>query len=170
MLSDMSDDTPITLPTDNLWKRIAIAATACVLFVVLASSFTPDATRADQPHTTNPGDTPTEMPIRPGDMPNRTGETTPSPQVPERAIGDVAANDSDILGTIEGRRYCVQIHASVAEPLYSVIENATGQEVASMMTASELRASFPELRDVQRALPDPSTNRTQLMLVDPNDI
>jgi len=162
----MSDHTPNVIMADNLWKRIAIAATACVLFVVLASSFTPDTTKADRPKA-NPNDTPIEMAIPP--TPINAAPASDRTPAPEQAIGDVARSDSDIIGTIEGTRYSVTIHAAMQEPLYSVYDRKDGVEVASMLSADEVRASFPELRNVERALPT-QTERTQLMYVDPNDI
>ncbi len=157
---------PNVMMSDNLWKRIAIAATACVLFVVLASSFTPNTTTADRPRA-SPGDTPIEMAIPP--TPVNAAPASERTSAPEQAIGDVARADADIIGTIEGKRYSVTIHAASEEPLYSVYDRRAGLEVASMLNADEVRASFPDLRDVQRALPT-QTDRTQLMYVNPNDV
>ena len=97
-------------------ERIVAGLSLCLGFLFMASVFAPDFSHARE-----------EM----------------LPPVPRPV--DRAAPPPTSLGTIEDDAFFVEIIATVEGPRYSVIRREDQVEIATMLTAEELTATFPEL-------------------------
>ena len=100
-------------------ERLAAGVTLAVAFLLMASVFAPDRTRAEEE--------------QPADGLGQALSTDPH-------AGLTA------LGNIEGDRYTVRIFAAEPEPLYSIYSAVDGKELAVLLTSEQVARRFPDLR------------------------
>lgn len=131
-------------------RRLLVAAGLTVAFIGMASVFSPDQSRAGS-----------------GATPRSDVATPASRAAHSNSRSNQGAAKTKSLGIFEGRAYTVEAFAGPDGPRYTVIDNSTGDELASGLTADEVRRRFPEVK-VPGVRDSVDTDAgMQLMLVDP---
>ena len=138
------------LHTPQILKRILVTLTLGLAFIVMASIFTPDRSRASgeggAPRTSRGHD-------------RRSG-----------ANGSTDAHAGlNSLGMIETGRYAIEIFATDSGPRYTITALDSGDELGTLLTTEQVQMLLPDV-DIKSL--DFSANKSdsqQLMLADPKD-
>jgi hypothetical protein len=112
-------------PQPQIFKRIALTLGLGVAFIVMASVFSPDRTRASD-------DT-----AAPRELRNR---------INRRADDSVNAHQGlRSLGEIESGKYAISIYATDQGPRYTITEIDSGDEIGTLLTPAQIEQLLPEL-------------------------
>ncbi|TVQ33860.1 MAG: hypothetical protein EA376_01080 [Phycisphaeraceae bacterium] len=137
--------------------RILVALVVASAFLYTASVIDPGPTAADD--MAGPGPAP-----RPGYGPGPGNLDTYTPGAPGAPDSDDARRGGRAsLGTLEGSRYILQIHATTEGPRYTVTD-ITGAVLAEDLSADEVDSKFPEI-DIEGMILPPFAPGSQLMMV-----
>lgn len=130
-------------PRAFLVQRLATFAALAVAFLIMASVFVPDRTRAEGNGSLS-------------------GEALgPSTDPHDGLIS---------LGTLETGRYMITIYASARSPLYS-IRDRDGGELGALLTPEQVEARFPDLpiRKLEFSAETEASRPLLIMRADPAD-
>lgn len=152
--------TRLQMPADNsrmgqpqqqtqILKRIAITVGLGIAFIMMASIFTPDRSRASD------------------DLPRNR---TPRARAAERADAAPSADAHEglnSLGVFETGRYAIAIYSTDLGPRYTIIARDSGEELGTLLTSEQVQQLLPEI-DLN-AIDFSATSDTQqtLMLAEP---
>ena len=153
---------PITVPSKSPARGLVRRIIACIVlgfaFVVMASVFSPDRTKA-------------------GDVPRPSGDSgsRKTRAVAPRSI-DIDSDSTDpheglrSLGTLESRGYTIQIYATAVGPRYSIYEISTGRELGALLTVQQVNQLIPdlELPAADFSAPTDPDGSGVLMMTDPD--
>lgn len=132
-------------PPPEIFKRIAVTLGLGVAFIVMASIFSPDRSRA--------------------------ADGVLSPRESRKADDRGSTNAHEglrSLGEIESGRYTIAIYSTDAGPRYTIITRDSGKEIGTLLTASQVEQLLPEvdLKAMDFSSP-PADGPQQLMLAEP---
>lgn len=139
-------------PPPQIFKRIGITLGLGVAFIVMASIFSPDRTRA-----ANDGLSPRE----------------PRTSLRARDDGDNAASTNaheglNSLGEIESGRYVIAIYSTDLGPRYTILARDSGEELGTLLSAAQVEQLLPEIDLKAMDFSTPSEDGPQqLMLTEP---
>ena len=122
-------------------RRVVIAATLAVAFLIMASVFNPGLSQADE------------------------ASRAPSQHV-ERHSTD-PHDGLTCLGVLQHGRFNIELFAGATAPLYSVYDR-DGNLLATLRTAAQIEQQFPDL-PIHSLDADTPAPPTQLLLVEPPD-
>src|SRR5687768_488404 len=105
-----------TPKTPQIMKRILITLTLGLAFIVMASIFSPDRSRASGNGL-------------------RRSNNSQRPANPPSADAHQGLNS---LGVIETGRYDIAVYATEAGPRYTIIARDTGDEIGTLLTAEQV--------------------------------
>ncbi|MCI0364816.1 MAG: hypothetical protein L0Y44_16065 [Phycisphaerales bacterium] len=137
--------------------KIAAGLALAVAFLLMASVFSPERSRAgNQDRSTDPsGDASWRATLPPESLSTNPHEGLPS------------------LGSLESHGYIIRMYSTKDGPRYSIYDQATGEELAVLMTLEVAHKNFPEIGLPSMsftASPDGSkSNSSTLMLAEPDD-
>ena len=142
-------------PPSPIIRRVLSGMALVLAFMVMASVFSPERTRAGGLSDPLPGIPPHSVEY--GTVDRIVVEQSGS------SNGSVNPHEGlNSLGAIEDRGYTIHIYATEVGPRYSIYENATGREIGALLSAEKVHQGFPELN-----LPTMEFNAdSPLMLVD----
>ena len=127
--------------------RISVAAALAAAFLVMASVFSPQRSKA--------------------------GDLDPARDV-AAAAGQSASTDPHegfpSLGSVESRAHIVQMYSTPEGARYSIYDRATGRELGVLMTPQRLHEWFPELQLPTTDFSAPTDGQVPLMMAEPEAI
>lgn len=157
---EMNADNPTMMqsqPNHSPVLRRVLTLAACLgAFMVMASVFSPDQTRAGGPVDSLRGVPPksVEYPTAHSSSNGASGFDHSSTNPHEGLMS---------LGTIEDRGYTIHIFATDGGARYTIYENATGEELGALLSAEQVHRTFPDLE-----LPSMEFNgESPLMMAEP---
>lgn len=136
------------LHTPQILKRILITLSLGLAFIVMASIFTPDRSRASQDSL----------------APRTSGKV-------QRRTGDASSTDAhkglNSLGVMETGRYIIAIYATDTGPRYTITARESGEELGTLLTVEQVLQLLPEV-DVSTLDFSAESGKSQpLMMADP---
>jgi len=157
----LSADKPFMNPQNNpgtpgkraRWRivgRIGVAAALATAFLVMASVFSPQRSKAGD---LNP---------QSDDAAGTTDAGLPPSTDPHEGLKS--------LGSLEGRAHVVHMYATPNGARYSVYEKTTGRELGVLMTPQRMHEWFPEIQLPGMDFSAPTDGQVPLMMAEPEAI
>jgi hypothetical protein len=148
-----ADKSRMSLQDTPFVKRLAITLTLGCAFIMMASIFTPERSRA-------------------GNAPQRAGRDNArviEPRPREHAEAMVSADAHaglKSLGVIESGQYSLAIFSTDLGARYTIVRTETGEELGTLLTAEQVQQLLPEveLKSLDFSAP---TDLQPLMLAEP---
>jgi len=140
-----------THQTPQILKRILITLSLGLAFIVMASIFSPDRSRAS-------GD---------GLAPRRSHHNQRNESA--NAESTNAHKGLNSLGVIESGRYDIAVYATDAGPRYTIVARDRGEDIGTLLTAEQVQLLLPEIDLKTLDFSASEGKAEQLMLADPNE-